>query len=305
MCRKRRRTIRKSNRAHRGGVADLMRTMLLLPLLAISGLALAQTTPDPPLPRDRPDAVEPAIAEPAQDADPADPAAAPEAAPEPVIPLPRRPPEPAAEPAPDAAPSADEAQGEPAEPKPPRIYQTMCPAVVVGLVQAEILPPIDEDGCGEQSPYEVSGVMANGRMVPLSSPATLNCEMASALPGWLSAIDGWAQARENSGLASVQVGTSYYCRNRNNAATGDLSEHGFANAMDVTGFTLENGDTISLPGGWADAGSTPGRMLRYAHDAACSTFSTVLGPEANALHEDHLHIDLGCHGRTCTARLCE
>jgi len=31
----------------------------------------------------------------------------------------------------------------------------------------------------------------------------------------------------------------------------------------------------------------------------------MLGPEANAQHSEYFHIDLGCHGKTCTARLCE
>jgi hypothetical protein len=47
------------------------------------------------------------------------------------------------------------------------------------------------------------------------------------------------------------------------------------------------------------------RIIRFAHDAACTHFTTVLGPEANELHRDHLHIDLGCHGQRCVARLCE
>ena len=75
--------------------------------------------------------------------------------------------------------------------------------------------------------------------------------------------------------------------------------------MDVTGFKLEDGRTVTVAGDWTDALSSEGRLLRYAHDAACSQFTTVLGPEANALHHDHFHVDLGCHGKTCTSRLCE
>ena len=188
---------------------------------------------------------------------------------------------------------------------PPRVYQAACPAVLAGLVEAEALPPIDEDGCGERSPLAVTGILVNGRMVPLSGTATVNCGMATVLPDWAAAIDSYLMARENTRIARILGGTSYMCRPRNNAAGADVSEHGFANALDVTGFELEDGRTIALPDGWADPLSAEGRLLRFAHDAGCARFTTTLGPEANALHRDHLHLDLGCHGKTCTARLCE
>jgi hypothetical protein len=151
----------------------------------------------------------------------------------------------------------------------------------------------------------VTGVLVTGRMVQLSSDVTINCGMASALPVWASAIDGYLWARENTRLKRILVGTSYFCRPRNNVTGADVSEHGFANALDVIGFELEDGRTITLPVGWSDPLSAEGRLLRFAHDAGCSQFTTTLGPEANAQHADHLHLDLGCHGKNCTARLCE
>lgn len=263
-------------------------------VLALALPVPAQEAEDVPLPRARPEAVQP------------------------VVPLPRvrpvqaAPGEAAAE---DEAPVADdeaagtaapEAPVEPDEPpKPPRDYQSACPAVVSGLVEAELQPPIAEGQCLAQSPWLVSAVAANGRMVPLSSPATMGCELAGTLPGWLDAIDGYLWARDNTRLARLLTGTSYMCRNVNNASAGNLSFHGFANALDVVGFELEDGRRITLPEGWADPGALEGRVLRFAHDAACARFTTTLGPEANALHEDHLHVDMGCHGKTCRARLCE
>ncbi|MFN3746253.1 MAG: extensin family protein [Hyphomicrobiaceae bacterium] len=35
-----------------------------------------------------------------------------------------------------------------------------------------------------------------------------------------------------------------------------------------------------------------GRFLREIHEAACGTFGTVLGPEANEAHRDHFHLDM-------------
>ena len=228
-----------------------------------------------------------------------------EAAPEvtePVESAPDVPVEPApVEPEPEAI-AAPEPEPEPA---PERVYQVACPAVLAGLVEAEMAPLLSEGICGEQSPLIVTGVLVRGRMVPLSSPVTTNCQMASALPDWAETVDGYATGMLESPLAAINTGTSYMCRNRNNAENGFTSEHGFANAVDVTGFTLEDGRSIAVEGNWLPATDPEGRLLRLAHDAACGDFTTVLGPEANAEHEDHLHLDLGCHGASCTARVCE
>lgn len=250
-----------------------------------------------PLPRERPPATG------SQD----------DAPPVPAVPVPRPRPDPAA--GSDAAATTDadatdatEAAGAavPAEDAaPPRVYQSACPAVIEARVEARLLEPLADGACGERSPLGVSALLVNGRLVPLSSEAIVNCGMAAALPAWAEAVDGYLWARENTRLARILIGTSYMCRPRNRAAGADVSEHGFANALDVIGFELEDGRTMALPGGWSEPLSPAGRLLRFAHHAACADFTTTLGPEANALHADHLHLDLGCHGQSCTARLCE
>jgi hypothetical protein len=245
----------------------------------------AASTP-PPIPKPRPPSLpdEPVVATPAG----------------PVLPAVEDNSEPAEEA--DAAPVEPVPEPEPA-PEPERIYQVACPAVITGLVAAETAPPLHEGICGEQSPLVVTGVMSRGRMVPLSSPITTNCQMAGALPDWVETVDLYAETVLGSALAQIDTGTSYMCRNRNNASDGFTSEHGFANAVDMTGFTLEDGRSIAVEGDWLPAAAPEGRLLRLAHDAACGEFTTVLGPEANAEHHDHLHLDLGCHGQSCTARI--
>lgn len=238
-----------------------------------------------------------------------------EASPEPVeeepVPLPTERPDEAKPDAEDVpvvdapAPKPEPEDEETTAQVPERVYQTMCPAVVLGLVEAEMRAPIEEGECGERSPLAVTGVLVNGRMVPLSSEALVTCEMASGLPGWLGSVDAYLAARDETRLKEVTVGTSYACRNRNNADSGLMSEHGFANGLDVVGFTLEDGRSVGVEADWPKADAMEGRLLRYAHDAACSGFATVLGPEANAEHHDHLHLDMGCHGERCVARICE
>ena len=276
-----------------------MRLSLILSVVILAALALVVSplvvtlwshgaiAQDVPLPRPRPHDRPPAAAETLP--------ALPEPAPLDV-------PDVATE-VPDAPVTPPEEPPEP--PEPPKPHQSACPAVVAGLVEAEMLPPIADGACLVQSPLNVTAVTVRGRSVPLSMPATLGCAAATQLPLWAAAVDGYLQSKENTELASLLTGTSYACRNINNSATGDLSAHAFGDALDVTGFALEDGRTIALPAGWTDPDSPEGRALRYAHDAACSLYTTTLGPEANALHKDHLHLDMECHGTRCTARLCE
>jgi hypothetical protein len=261
--------------------------------LALPGLAPAQEATDVPLPRER---LEAAAPPPAAAAGPL---------------LPRERPDPAGiiDPV-DSGPAGAE-PAEPTEPPveepaaPPRDYQVACPAVLNGEVTASALPPIHEKMCGLQSPLSLEAVVANGRSVPLNAPVTTDCGMATALPGWIGDVDRWLMATEKTRIETINVGTNYACRNVNNAEGGNLSFHAFGDAMDVVGFTLEDGRTISVDTAWPGTVEQGSRIIRFAHDAACTHFTTVLGPEANALHHDHLHLDLGCHGQRCTARLCE
>lgn len=304
-------------------------------LLALTFPVLAQDNAPPPLPRERPAAAQ-AVESAAEDAATDAPAPAKktdavqavqdgepganaqtkaEAADEPKVPLPRDRPDPnAAERTPDSKSEALAAVEE-VPPEPPRIYQVACPAVIGGLVTAKMIEPIDEKVCHVQSPYQVTALSVGGRQVELSSPATLNCEMATALGRWVDRVSAYTEAMFNEPVTGISIGTSYYCRPRNNREGADISEHGFANAADVTGFTLADGTSISLPGDWPgpdEIKDGPGgkpdyaaRTMSHAHDAACGFFTTVLGPEANALHRDHIHVDLGCHGQRCTAKMCE
>lgn len=253
--------------------------MRLLTILVLALCATPALPQDVPLPRPRPVDRTPAVETPA---------ALPKPAPLDV---------------PAAATETPEAPVTP--PEPPKPHQAACPAVVAGLVEAEMLPPIADGACSVPSPLNVTAVTVHGRSVPLSAPATLSCAAATQLPAWAAAVDGYLEAKENTQLASLLTGTSYACRNINNAADGDLSAHAFGDAIDVTGFSLADGRTMSLPGGWTDPASAEGRALRFAHDAGCALFTTTLGPEANALHADHLHLDMECHGARCVARLCE
>ena len=210
-------------------------------------------------------------------------------------------------PAPAAtAPSPDRA--DPAAPEGPgaaeRVYQVACPALLNGTVVGKMLPPVADGLCASHSPLLLTGLNVNGHRIGFASPVTTNCAMAGALAEWAGAVDLYADAVLGSPLDSLASGPGLVCRNRYGDAGRPVSEHAFANALDVTGFTLANGEVLAVKAGWT-ADNAQGRFLRQAHGAACGRFTTVLGPEANAAHAGHFHLDLGCHGQSCTARICE
>ncbi|WP_332712786.1 extensin-like domain-containing protein [Pelagibacterium mangrovi] len=202
-------------------------------------------------------------------------------------------------------PASDD-QPENEEDEPERIYQAACPALLTGRIVGEMVPPLSEGACGLQSPLTVSALVVNGRQIPLSGNPVTNCAMATTLADWAEEVDAYAGAVLYTRIESLSTGPGYQCRLRNGADTGFVSEHALGNAVDITAITLADGSTLSVLEDWNTRPELPAaKLLGFAHSAACGRFTTVLGPEANADHEDHFHFDLGCHGQTCTAQICE
>jgi hypothetical protein len=144
--------------------------------------------------------------------------------------------------------------------------------------------------CGAVKPYKVSAV-GNGQ-VGLTPNAVVQCQMIPALDRWVDqVVIPAAHAVYGVGIAQMKVLSSYSCRPMNNVQGAKLSEHGHANAVDIGSFMLTNGRTVTVLAGW-NGSDADRRFLRAVHDGACDTFSTVLGPMANAQHRDHFHVDL-------------
>jgi hypothetical protein len=74
-----------------------------------------------------------------------------------------------------------------------------------------------------------------------------------------------------------------------------LSEHAFANAIDVAGFVLRDGTEIDVANDRADSG-THAAFVREVTQGACTVFSTVLGPGFDERHGSHVHLDAGLLG---------
>lgn len=144
-------------------------------------------------------------------------------------------------------------------------------------------------GCGIDNAVRVHEV--NG--IQLSSGAVVDCQTARAFKTWVSRGMLPAVGNKGGGVETIRVAASYACRTRNHQRGARISEHGRGKAIDVSGYTLRDGTEVTLLRDWG-AGRN-GRALREMHRAACGTFGTVLGPEADRFHQDHFHFDTARH----------
>jgi hypothetical protein len=159
--------------------------------------------------------------------------------------------------------------------------------------------PIGEyDGpgvCGADRPFKVTAV-GRAQNVPLNESTNLNCPMVAAVDDWLDRIvQPQAEAQFGQPVVGIEHMGSYSCRKI--AGARQLSEHAYMNALDVSGFKLADGRTVRVKSGWRSADASEANFLRSVGGAACSDFTTVLGPGANAAHQDHLHLDLARHSK--------
>jgi hypothetical protein len=144
---------------------------------------------------------------------------------------------------------------------------------------------------------------AGPMLTRLNQEGTLTCPMVSAIQRWLEqVVQPSALARFGQPVVEVRTMGTYACRPMNNRRGNRLSEHSFANAIDIGGFRLADGSIVTVLKGWSGALEEQ-NFLREVHAGACRHFATVLGPGV-AQHHDHLHMDLARHGRRGDRSVC-
>jgi hypothetical protein len=195
---------------------------------------------------------------------------------------------------------------EPARPAPPPAQpqasgsDDACFATLDRLAVAyERLPALSEGACGTPAPLRVSR-LPDG--VAVSPPATMTCGTAQALAQWvLDVVLPEADGAFGKPASSVVIGTSYECRGQNRREGAKLSEHAFADALDVSGFTFGPEKTVSI--GPLPPETPEGRFHAAVRAGACRYFTTVLGPGSDPEHATHLHLDL--RARKAGYRICQ
>jgi hypothetical protein len=121
----------------------------------------------------------------------------------------------------------------------------------------------------------------------------MTCETALAFSIWRRQVVEPA-AREIFGQDVVEIvhmGT-YSCRSVSNRPGARPSAHSRAAAVDFAGVVLRDGTRIMVKDDWY-AGNDEARFLKRIRDEGCRVFGTVLSPDYDAPHQDHLHLEPG------------
>lgn len=165
-----------------------------------------------------------------------------------------------------------------------------CMALVANsaLQLSRIPDRAESDMCG----YE-NAVAIERSVTPYSSPVNLSCPMAASLYLWeREVLQPLAEEHFGAPVARIEHVGTYACRRVYGGRTGDPSQHATANAIDVIGFRRADGNVVSVLNDWDDD-TEEGAFLRDLHDRSCGVFRGVLGPDYNAQHADHFHLDMG------------
>jgi hypothetical protein len=129
-------------------------------------------------------------------------------------------------------------------------------------------------------------------------PVRATCPLVAALHLWEREVVRPATRLHLRGelVAIEHVGT-YACRRIGRDAETRPSQHATANAIDISAFALADGRRIDVARGWHGP-EQEAAFLRAVRDGACELFRAVLGPDYNAAHRTHFHLDMG------PARIC-
>lgn len=132
----------------------------------------------------------------------------------------------------------------------------------------------------------------------VGKPFSLSCRAAVSLALWeRHVLAPAAQKHFRQKVATLEHFGSYSCRNVYGRANATRSQHATAEALDIAGFVLADGQRIRVLKDWEEGGANAA-FLREVRAGACRFFDAVLSPDYNAAHRDHFHFDRGPY-RTC------
>ena len=172
-----------------------------------------------------------------------------------------------------------------------------CQAMLADAGAGDLPAPPKRGGadCGYADGMRLTG---DGRTVDFA-PAGLitSCPVAAALMLFeRDVLQPAAQRQFGQRVAIIDHAGSYSCRRLYGRSEGAFSEHATADALDIIGFRLADGTRISVARDW-ESGGSKGRFLRDVRDGSCRLFATILSPDYNAAHADHLHLDQAQRGK--------
>ena len=126
----------------------------------------------------------------------------------------------------------------------------------------------------------------------------VDCSLAAAFALWSrQGVQEPAMRLLHQRVVTFDQAGTYECRGiRADSGTATLasqpSAHAQGEAIDIAGFKLSDGSTVTVAKDWADPGPR-GQFLHEVRQSACAVFHVVLSPDYNQSHKDHLHLDMG------------
>lgn len=148
----------------------------------------------------------------------------------------------------------------------------------------------DAPGCAITGAVQMSAVRGDASELGISNIGPVACDMAALFAGWARfGVDRAARQILGSPVERIETMGSYSCRNV--AGTSRRSAHATAAAIDIAAFVLADGRRISVQEDWSGGTRAEREFLRVVHRSACKRFGTVLGPDYNTAHRDHLHVE--------------
>lgn len=163
-----------------------------------------------------------------------------------------------------------------------------CKAALNTGAQFQILPDkIDSQQCGIVDQIQLTNI-GSAKIKPVNT----RCQTALRLAMWAEQdLQPIAQRLFGHPITEIRHFSSYNCRQMRTSSGSQsrMSSHATAEAIDISGFVLANGTRIDLKTDWT--GSIPkASFLQRANITACKWFRLSLGPDYNALHADHFHL---------------
>jgi len=146
------------------------------------------------------------------------------------------------------------------------------------------------EGCSNLGTVQLTSLASDATTLSVTNLGPVTCEVSQAFAGWARyGVDRAARQILGSGLRTIETFGSYSCRNV--AGSSRRSGHASGAAIDISAFVLEDGRRISVKQHWNAGSSREREFLRTIHGSACKRFDTVLGPDYNSAHADHLHVE--------------
>ena len=227
-------------------------------------------------------------------------AATPEPAPEPT-------PEPAHEPTPEPAPEPERVSWGHADldpsndtqigpPEPLADCEAQLEAAGINFKAARIGVGRKVDGVYTCGAHQVVRVKRGPGKIAYSSNPLLTCTMALALADFERIAQEEAERIVGARITKIDHMGTYNCREMVNFDL--ISEHSFANGIDLKVFHFANGESASVQGWFKPELATPAdpktEFLRTLANRLYDeeVFSVVVTPYFDNLHYNHIHVDL-------------